>query len=295
MLNYSNLNDMEFEALCQDIMTRRLGVQLRRFAPGRDGGVDLTDDAAHHNIVVQVKHYTGTSTSGLIRTLKAELSKVEVLKPKQYYICCSKQLSDPSIKGLYQHFAAYMNSSWNIVTLNEIDDFLKKPENHDILKKHFKLWMDDIRILQMSLSPFSNQEPLNSEEKFSKRELYAYSVKEKMFDLVGQLLSHMIRLQSGSLDNHELAFTNFYLLAGDLQVSFLDYKEYMRSYEEEHKDFFMVSELQKIIDTVTMMGYAMIASSSDENQIGVFAFLYNEVMAICQTVRKAYIQSMGSH
>ena len=148
MLNYSNLNDMEFEALCQDIMTRRLGVQLRRFAPGKDGGVDLTDDAAHHNIVVQVKHYMKTSTSGLIRTLKTELPKVNALKPKQYFICCSKELSDPSIKGLYQHFAAYMESSWNIVTLTEIDDFLKKPENRDILEKHFKLWLDDTGILK---------------------------------------------------------------------------------------------------------------------------------------------------
>lgn len=147
MLNYANLNDVEFEALCQDIMTRRLGVQLRRFAPGKDGGVDLTDDAAHHNIVVQVKHYMGTSTSGLIRTLKTELPKVEALKPKQYYICCSKQLSDPSIAGLYQHFADYMDSSWNIVTLTEIDDFLRKSENRDILRKHFKLWLDDTGIL----------------------------------------------------------------------------------------------------------------------------------------------------
>lgn len=148
MLNYSNLNDMEFEALCQDIMSRRLGVQLRRFAPGKDGGVDLTDDAAQHNIVVQVKHYMKTSTSGLIRTLKTELPKVKALKPKQYYICCSKELSDPSIKGLYQYFSAYMDSSWNIVTLTEIDDFLKKPENRDILEKHFKLWLDDTGILK---------------------------------------------------------------------------------------------------------------------------------------------------
>ena len=147
MLNYTNLNDVEFEALCQDIMQRKLGIRLQRFAPGRDGGVDLTDDAALHNIVVQVKHYMGTSTSGLIRSLKAELPKVKRLKPKQYYICCSKKLSDPSIAGLYQHFADYMDSSWNIVPLTEIDNFLKQQENRDILRKHFKLWLDDMGIL----------------------------------------------------------------------------------------------------------------------------------------------------
>ena len=40
MLNYANLNDSEFEALCRDIMERKLGVPLRRFGPGKDGGVD---------------------------------------------------------------------------------------------------------------------------------------------------------------------------------------------------------------------------------------------------------------
>ena len=57
MYNYANLNDAEFEALCRDIMSRKLGVPLRRFGPGKDGGVDLTDDVHTRNIIVQVKHY----------------------------------------------------------------------------------------------------------------------------------------------------------------------------------------------------------------------------------------------
>ena len=44
MFNYQNLNDVEFEELCKDIMGKKLGVPLRTFAKGRDGGVDLTDD-----------------------------------------------------------------------------------------------------------------------------------------------------------------------------------------------------------------------------------------------------------
>ena len=73
MLNYANLNDAEFEALCKDIMERMLGVSLRRFGPGRDHGVDLTDDAAKKKIVVQVKHYQNSTTDQLVRSLKNEL------------------------------------------------------------------------------------------------------------------------------------------------------------------------------------------------------------------------------
>ena len=52
MLNYANLNDVEFEYLCQDIMQKKLNVELRRFARGKDGGIDLADDVHTKNIIV---------------------------------------------------------------------------------------------------------------------------------------------------------------------------------------------------------------------------------------------------
>ena len=152
MLNYANLNDMEFEALCKDIMEQMIGVSLRRFGPGRDHGVDLTDDASTKAIVVQVKHYRNSTTDQLVRSLKNELSKVTELAPQQYYICCSRELSADNIKALYQHFQAYMASDRHIVTLVEIDDFLKQEANRDILKKHFKLWLDSTGILEELLN-----------------------------------------------------------------------------------------------------------------------------------------------
>ena len=148
MLNYANLNDMEFEALCKDIMERMLNVSLWRFGPGRDHGVDLTDDVSTKSIVVQVKHYRDSTTDQLVRSLKKELPKVTELGPQQYYICCSRKLSADNINALYQHFQAYMVSARHIVTLIEIDDFLKQEANRDILKKHFKLWLDSTGILE---------------------------------------------------------------------------------------------------------------------------------------------------
>lgn len=148
MLNYGNLNDVEFEALCRDIMERMLGISLRRFGPGRDGGVDLTDDVSTKSVVVQVKHYQNSTTDQLVRSLKNELPKVIKLAPRQYYICCSRELSAANINELYQHFQNYMATDRHIITLIEIDDFLKQDSNRDILKKHFKLWLDDTGILQ---------------------------------------------------------------------------------------------------------------------------------------------------
>ena len=148
MLNYANLNDVEFEYLCQDIMQRKLNAELHRFARGKDGGIDLTDDVHTKNIIVQVKHYMTSSVSQLISTLKGEVDKVAKLSPKEYYICCSKELSPQKVDEIYQLFSNYMSAASNIITLNEIDDFLNDPANIEVLKKHYKLWIESTGILQ---------------------------------------------------------------------------------------------------------------------------------------------------
>lgn len=84
MLNYSSLNDVEFEELCKDIMERLLDVELRSYSRGRDGGVDLSDKPELRNIVVQVKHYSKSTFPTLKSSLKNEIEKVRISNPKQY-------------------------------------------------------------------------------------------------------------------------------------------------------------------------------------------------------------------
>ena len=64
------------------------------------------------------------------------------------YVCCSKELTPEKIEEIYLIFKDYMVSSNNIITLNEIDDFIHRPENIDILKKHYKLWIESTGVLQ---------------------------------------------------------------------------------------------------------------------------------------------------
>ncbi|MBQ7925452.1 MAG: restriction endonuclease [Lachnospiraceae bacterium] len=147
MFNFANLNDVEFEYLCKDVMSKRLGVQLERFGAGKDGGIDLTDNVARREIVVQVKHYIKTDIQGLLTSLKKEIPKVEKSNPQKYYICCSKELTPQNKLDIYELFFDYMESTANIITTIEISDFLEKPENADILRKHFKLWIESTNIL----------------------------------------------------------------------------------------------------------------------------------------------------
>lgn len=146
-MNYANLSDVEFEYLCKDVMSRKLSKKLERFGPGRDGGIDLSDTSHPREIIVQVKHYVRTDFSGLIRSLEKEVPKVKEQAPKHYYVCCSKELSPQNKTQIYELFSSFMDSTEDVITTLELDEFLEAPENSDILRKHYKLWLDSTNIL----------------------------------------------------------------------------------------------------------------------------------------------------
>lgn len=148
MYAYQDLSDVDFEYLCQDIMQRRLGKTLHRFAAGPDGGVDLTDNVHTKSTVVQVKHYAGSTSAALFSALRKELPKVRAMAPRQYYVCCSLALSPQRTEQIYRLFGDWMDSPGNIVTRPELDDFLARPENEDILRRHYKLWLSSTGILE---------------------------------------------------------------------------------------------------------------------------------------------------
>lgn len=154
MYTLTNLSDADFEGLCRDILSKELRVELRRFGRGRDHGVDLTDDVSQKNIVVQVKHYAHSTVSNLMTSLKSELTKIPKMDPvpKDYFVCCSLDLSADKQKEIYTLFSKYMHSSKNVYDLTWINEFLNKSENEDILYKNYKIWMESTNVLDKLLS-----------------------------------------------------------------------------------------------------------------------------------------------
>lgn len=148
MFHYANLSDFEFELLCRDIMERKIGCPLRCFAPGRDGGVDITETKLSGKHMVQVKHYIDSPYPTLLSSLKKELPKVKQKQPQHYYVCCGKKLTACNISEIYQLFSDYMDDAEAVVDLMEIDRFLHKKENADILERHYKLWLESTSVLE---------------------------------------------------------------------------------------------------------------------------------------------------
>lgn len=174
MFNYKNLCDYEFEILCKDIMHKKLGVPLQIFARGRDGGIDITDDTVSKNVVIQVKHYINSKYSDLISSLKKEVSKVAELKPEKYYVCSALELTPANKTEIFDLFAEYMEGSCNILSLNDIDEYLQDPANMDIVRKHYKLWLESANIL----------EEIDSRDIFIDCETLLYNIKEEQREFV---------------------------------------------------------------------------------------------------------------
>lgn len=147
MYNYQDLSDVEFEYLAQDVMEKKLEKPLHRFSKGVDGGIDLVDDTNKKDVIIQVKHYIKTPFSGLYTSLKKEVAKVKKLSPKQYYVVCSCTLTPENTQSIYNLFQDYMDSSHNVISLTDIDDFLNRAENADIVQRHYKLWLHSTTLL----------------------------------------------------------------------------------------------------------------------------------------------------
>ncbi|MEK6448402.1 restriction endonuclease [Priestia aryabhattai] len=197
MYDFTNLSDVEFEKLCGDILSRKFKVKLRYFAAGRDGGIDLVDDSAQKNLIVQVKHYAKSSFSGLLTSLKKEVPKVQQLKPKQYYICVSQQLTAANINEIYELFKDYMKDTSNIITRDILVEFLDQDSNQDILRKNFKLWLLSDKLLK---DIFNNKVFIDSDVLLDEiDEEFKFFVQTKVFNEALEILraSRVLMLQGG--------------------------------------------------------------------------------------------------
>lgn len=151
MFNFQNITSYEFELLARDIMQKKLDIELRTYAAGRDGGIDIRGFIGNE-IIIQAKHYVKSNFSNLRGALKKELVKIKKLKPKRYIIVTSFSLTPDNEDYIYNLFKDYMVDKRDIVDINFLNTFLENEDNIDILKKHNKLWLTSTNVLNMIFS-----------------------------------------------------------------------------------------------------------------------------------------------
>lgn len=144
--NLDVLSPLEFEKLSKDIISKKLNLEFKSFKMGKDGGIDLRNK--ENGIICQCKHIK--KFSDLKSILKKELEKVNKLKGiKKYYLIVSTQLSPANEDTIIKIFNNYIKTSEQIISYNEIEDFLDDEENIEILKKNSKLWLTSYKIIEL--------------------------------------------------------------------------------------------------------------------------------------------------
>lgn len=84
--NFGSLTDIDFELLALDVIEKLLGLELERFKPGKDQGIDGRYIDNHGRItVIQAKHFWKSGTKALIQYCKnKEAPKLEKLNIERY-------------------------------------------------------------------------------------------------------------------------------------------------------------------------------------------------------------------
>lgn len=85
----------------------------------------------------------------MLSSLKKETTKVQELNPNEYYVCCAVRLTPGNKSEIFKLFSNYMKGSGNIMSLNDIEEYLQNSENMDIVRKHYKLWLESTNILPL--------------------------------------------------------------------------------------------------------------------------------------------------
>jgi len=149
--NFSKLNDREFEILAASVIAKENKVKVEIFKSGRDGGVDgrfwIGDKKEG---IIQCKHYLETPYARLISKLKnEELAKVKKLNPSKYIFLTSKTLSRLNKIEILNIFKPYIQDESDIWGQEDLNSFLSKRENQDVVERNYKLWITSTRVLDI--------------------------------------------------------------------------------------------------------------------------------------------------
>ncbi|ATV45840.1 ATP-binding protein [Pectobacterium brasiliense] len=144
--DFSRLNDKEFEDLVIDLINAEIpNVNIERFMPGRDSGMDGRFYMGSNNIVIQSKHYVKSGYSSLIANLKKEVPKVVALNPSRYILAVCQGLTSTRKNEIISIFGSQYLRGDDILSIDDITH--KISQNKNLERKYYKLWLNSTSIL----------------------------------------------------------------------------------------------------------------------------------------------------
>ncbi len=156
--DFSTLSPLDFEELACDLINAnykksKLNGTFRTFGPGRDKGIDLlmSTPTNDYEVIGQVKHYVKSNFSKLLYDLKnIEKEKIFNLKPNNYIVVTSQELSPQNKLEIKKTFHPYINSLEDVYGRQDLNYLLR--ENKKIEENHYKLWFSSSIVLSKILN-----------------------------------------------------------------------------------------------------------------------------------------------
>jgi DNA polymerase III delta prime subunit len=150
--DFTTLSPDDFENLAADLFSKLWGTRLESFKAGKDGGVDLRNSRVtdgRRTAVVQCKRYAPHKFNELLRDIKTEKKKLDIIKPKRYVLVTSVALSPANKEALIAALAPWCKSTGDIYGASELNGLLR--DYPEIERVHFKLWLSSTAVLDRVL------------------------------------------------------------------------------------------------------------------------------------------------
>lgn len=144
--DFHTLSPTDFEVLVCDLLREKLGTTLESFGHGPDGGIDLRSTVGGHTLVVQCKHYRGSTFSDLKRAAGKEKSKMDHVRPDEYYFVTSQDLSLTQKDALLHTLAPHVTDSSQVIAQRDLNQLLSTFPK--VEANHFKLWMASAGVIR---------------------------------------------------------------------------------------------------------------------------------------------------
>lgn len=144
--DFHTLSPNDFEMLIHDLLEAEYHWRLEAFGRGRDGGIDLRASTAEGKVVVQCKHYLGSSFSNLRSSARGEVPKMDKEKPDRYLFVTSQNLNRTQKDTLAGDLKPWLSDPVDLLTQADINSLITR---HPLVEQqHFKLWLASTTILE---------------------------------------------------------------------------------------------------------------------------------------------------
>ena len=145
---FSTLSPADFEDLVRDLIGRELGVRFEAFCAGPDGGVDgrHAPSRGSEPVVLQAKHFQGSTFPQLKSAMKRERPAIEKLSPCRYILATSRKLTASNKRTLLDVIGHRVVNECDIFGPDDLNALLRKYP--DVEKSHIGLWLSSAAVLE---------------------------------------------------------------------------------------------------------------------------------------------------